>query len=137
MTRRLPWLALIAGVLASCDPARTEEGGGSAAPAPAAPEHPWDWVPDDPSLASGRTTYLAECALCHNEGEESAPRLAHREEWIERSNQGEDVLIRHAIEGYLGEDGEMPARGGTPDLPDDEVANAVRYMVAAATSTHP
>ena len=41
-----------------------------------------------------------------------------------------DVLTRHAIEGFMGEQGYMPAKGGRMDLSDDEVAAAVEYMAA-------
>ena len=44
--------------------------------------------------------------------------------------QGMDVLKDHAINGYTGSAGYMPAKGGRVDLSDDEVAAAVDYMVA-------
>ena len=93
-------------------------------------QHPWDWVPNDPALVSGREVYLAECALCHNEGEEGAPALTRKDEWATRIATGEEALIGRAIKGFIGEDGEMPARGGSDYLTDDQVASAVRYMIA-------
>ncbi|WP_411827186.1 c-type cytochrome [Luteolibacter sp. AS25] len=102
--------------------------------APSSPEpaetHPWDWIPDDPELVAGRKVYLSECAICHDEGEESAPALTRASEWRERSQKGETVLISHAINGFRGEDGKMPARGGTPSLTDEEVTKSVLYMLA-------
>ena len=92
--------------------------------------HPWDWTPDEPELAAGRDIYLAECALCHNEGEEGAPPLNRGAEWARRTERGTDALIKNAIDGFIGDDGEMPARGGTESLSDAEVAAAVRYMLA-------
>lgn len=94
------------------------------------PKHPWDWIPEDAELKTGRTIYMAECNFCHNEGEEGAPSLLNAKEWAERSSKGEPLLIRRAIDGFIGEDGEMPARGGTESLKDDEVAAAVKYMLA-------
>ena len=91
---------------------------------------PWDWSPADVPLALGRQIYLAECALCHNEGEEGAPALHRKAEWERRLAKGEDTLIAHALDGFIGEDGEMPARGGSDHLSDQEVINAVRYMLA-------
>ena len=41
-----------------------------------------------------------------------------------------DVLKQHAIEGYTGSAGYMPAKGGRADLSDEAVAEAVDYMVA-------
>lgn len=92
--------------------------------------HPWDWIPDDSVLLKGREIYVAECALCHNEGEESAPALTRNEEWAARETKGIDSLIKNAIKGFHGDDGHMPARGGSDYLTDDEVAAAVRYMIA-------
>ena len=35
----------------------------------------------------------------------------------------------NAINGFHGSDGDMPARGGTPSLTDQEVKNAVLFML--------
>ena len=51
---------------------------------------------------------------CHNEGEEGAPALTDADEWARRATRGEATLIKRAIDGFIGDDGEMPARGGTP-----------------------
>ena len=44
--------------------------------------------------------------------------------------QGDEVLYKHALEGFNGAKGSMPARGGNASLKDDEVKSAVDYMVA-------
>ncbi len=49
--------------------------------------------------------------------------------WGPRIEQGVDVLKDHAINGYTGAIGFMPAKGGRTDLSDEEVAAAVDYMV--------
>ena len=41
------------------------------------------------------------------------------------------MLYQHAINGYQGKAGVMPAKGGS-GAPDDDVKAAVRYMVDAA-----
>jgi cytochrome c5 len=41
-----------------------------------------------------------------------------------------DVLKNHAINGFQGSAGYMPAKGGRVDLSDEEVASAVEYMVS-------
>ena len=96
--------------------------------------HPWDWVPAEPALAAGREVYLAECSGCHDEGEEGAVALIDLKEWDLRRAKGREVLHDHAINGYQGVDGKMPARGGTPSLTDEEVKNAVNYMLSATAS---
>ena len=43
---------------------------------------------------------------------------------------GMDTLNKHAIEGYTGKAGVMPAKGGRVDLTDQSVINAVEHMVS-------
>lgn len=93
-------------------------------------KEPDDWIPTDPVLTAGKEVYSKECALCHNHGEEQSPRLGKLMDWEERLKQPEDVLIKKAIEGFIGEDGEMPARGGSPYLTDEQVSSAVKFMIA-------
>jgi cytochrome c5 len=40
-----------------------------------------------------------------------------------------DTLKTHAIKGFTGKSGVMPAKGGRADLADADVAAAVAYMV--------
>ena len=127
----LPIILSIA-LLASCQKDGQDDGEASSTPVVVKEKtpRPWEWIPDDPKLVKGREIYIAECALCHNKGYEQAPALLRTDEWKERSKKGEATLISHAINGFNGEDGEMPARGGTPSLTDEEVTNAVLYMLA-------
>ena len=92
--------------------------------------HPSDWDPTDKELLLGKEIYVVECALCHDEGEEGAPRLGKAELWTERLIKPEEEIISRAINGFVGEDGEMPAKGGSDYLTDAEVAAAVRFMIA-------
>ncbi len=46
-----------------------------------------------------------------------------------RSAQGRDTLYQHAIEGFTGEAGLMPAKGGNLSLDDEDVKAAVDYML--------
>jgi cytochrome c5 len=41
-----------------------------------------------------------------------------------------DTLYKHALEGFTGAKGMMPARGGAATLSDDEVKAAVNHMVS-------
>ena len=74
--------------------------------------------------------YKKTCALCHAAGVAGAPLPGNKDEWAPRIAQGKDTLYKHALEGYTGEKGMMPARGGAPNLSDDEVKAAVDFMVA-------
>lgn len=75
--------------------------------------------------------YANACKTCHDAGLAGAPIRGNAEQWQPRLVQGIDVLVRHAIEGYQGESGFMPPKGGQAQLSDEEVAAAVQFMVKA------
>jgi cytochrome c5 len=66
----------------------------------------------------------AQCAKCHRSGEAGAPKIGDRTAWIPRLKKGLDPLVASAIHGH----GAMPARGGMPDLSDQEMRGAIIYM---------
>ena len=78
---------------------------------------------------SGPQVYNAACLACHGAGIGGAPVLGDADGWSPRIAQGIDVLKEHAITGYTGSVGFMPAKGGRVDLSDQEVGDAVEYMV--------
>lgn len=78
--------------------------------------------------ATGRSVFDEVCAACHLGGIGGAPALRDRENWRKRLQQGEGVLVNHAINGIRA----MPPRGGNAGLSDAEVAAAVKYMVRKA-----
>jgi cytochrome c5 len=81
---------------------------------------------------SGPQVYNAACLACHGAGIGGAPVLGDAAAWGPRIEQGMETLVGHAINGYQGEAGYMPPKGGRVDLSDEEVAAAVEYMVAEA-----
>lgn len=80
--------------------------------------------------ALGKSVYGKTCAMCHAAGVAGAPKPGDKADWGPRIAQGNDVLYKHAIEGFTGARGMMPARGGGATLSDDEVKAAVDHMVA-------
>jgi cytochrome c5 len=66
----------------------------------------------------------SQCAKCHQTGVDGAPKIGDRDAWIQRLKKGLDPLVASAIHGH----GAMPARGGLPDLSDQEVRGAILYM---------
>jgi cytochrome c5 len=80
---------------------------------------------------SGAQVVKAQCAKCHQQGTDGAPKIGDREAWTPRLKEGMDNAVRSAIRGHGG----MPARGGLADLTDNEIRAAITYMfnpVAAA-----
>jgi len=39
------------------------------------------------------------------------------------------MLVKRAITGYVGDEGVMPPKGGNMSLSDEDVAEAVHYMI--------
>ena len=76
----------------------------------------------------GSVIYNNLCAGCHTSGAGGAPKMV-RGEWAARIAQGADTLHRHAIEGFTGAAGMMPAKGGNPALTDEQVVATVDWMV--------
>ena len=79
--------------------------------------------------ADGKRVYSQACIACHGNGVAGSPKVGDKEAWADRVTKDQETLYTHAIEGFQGEDGVMPAKGGYTNLSDDEVRAAVDYMV--------
>jgi len=84
--------------------------------------------PEAAEIRSGEEVYGLACAGCHATGVLQAPKLGDKEDWGKREQQGLEVLVSHAIKGYKN----MPAKGGNPTIKDQEVENAIVYMLTSA-----
>lgn len=82
--------------------------------------------------ASGADVFDKVCVACHGQGIGGAPRAGDAAAWRPRIEKGKPTLYRHAIEGFKGETGQMPPKGGRTDIPDDLIQAAVDQMVAAS-----
>jgi len=76
----------------------------------------------------GSIIYGNLCAGCHKSGAGGAPKLDAAGLGA-RASQGKDTLYKHAIEGYTGSAGVMPAKGGNPALTDEQVKVTVDWML--------
>lgn len=81
---------------------------------------------------SGPQVYNTACLACHGAGIGGAPILGDAVAWAPRIEQGNDILNDHALNGFTGSAGTMPSKGGRVDLSDQEILDAVAYMVAEA-----
>ena len=128
-------LAAATLLLAACG--KNEAPAPAPAPAPAA-EAPAAAPAPAPAPApvaentAGKSVYGKTCAMCHAAGVAGAPKPGDKEDWGPRIAQGKDTLYKHAIEGFNGQKGAMPAKGGNPSLSDDEVKAAVDYIASKA-----
>ena len=80
---------------------------------------------------SGQEVYDGLCANCHGVPAMAAmmPQFGDKDAWTARLEKGMDTLYANAINGYVGDMGMMPAKGGNPALSDDEVKAAVDYIL--------
>jgi cytochrome c5 len=82
------------------------------------------------TVMSGPQVYNMACIVCHAPpGVGGAPPIGDMAGWAPRIAQGADTLHMHALQGYQGTAGFMPAKGGRVDLSDEEIIAAVDYMV--------
>lgn len=85
---------------------------------------------------SGEQVYNGLCVGCHGTGASGSPKFGDAAAWGARNAQGFETLLKHAIEGYTGKSGVMPARGGGTNS-DLEVARAVVYMANKGGASFP
>lgn len=77
----------------------------------------------------GAAIYKKSCFACHDSGVAGSPKIGDQAAWASRLKQSVEVLSQHAIDGYTGATGVMPAKGGFSNLSDEEVIAAVEYMI--------
>ena len=131
-TTTLALTLMACAVVTACD--RTPAAPPPVTSAPAANELP-SLVPVlappvAPELMGGKRVFDKTCGLCHGAGTGGAPRPGDKASWAPRIAQGDETLYRHALEGFNGATGFMPARGGDTSNTDADVKAGVDYMVA-------
>jgi len=85
--------------------------------------------PDAGGVVDGKKVYEGLCQACHGTGAAGAPKAGDKGAWGPRIGQGKDTLFKHAIAGFTGKTGTMPAKGGNPALSDAEVKAAVEHLI--------
>ena len=80
------------------------------------------------NVVAAESTAMAQwarsCALCHVNGEGGAPEVGDKEAWQPRLAQGEDMLLKHTIEGF----NNMPPLGYCMDCEEDSFREIIRFM---------
>jgi cytochrome c5 len=77
-----------------------------------------------------KSLYESRCTACHGFGIAGAPMLGDKDAWAPRVAQGSERLYDNAINGFTGDTGIMPPKGGFTDLTDEQVKAIVDYMVS-------
>ncbi len=82
----------------------------------------------EPAERSGALLYRQYCVTCHGSGAAGAPKVGkeNRLYWShEVEEEGFETLVQEAIHGINA----MPPRGNCYDCSDQEIRNAVIYML--------
>ena len=81
-------------------------------------------------VSAGEDIYRTACSVCHMNGVAGAPKLDDKAAWELRFTQegGMDGLVKSAALGK----GAMPAKGGFMHLTEDDLRNAIVFMLGEA-----
>jgi cytochrome c5 len=82
------------------------------------------------TFKDGTEVFEGACKACHGAGLAGAPKAGDAAAWAPRIAKGKATLYDHAIKGFNGQAGVMPAKGGRTDLPDDLIRQAVDHMIS-------
>ena len=74
----------------------------------------------------GESLYNTVCQACHSAGIAGAPKTGDKTAWSSRIDLSNDVLYASVINGK----NMMPARGGATGATDDDIREAVDYMLS-------
>ena len=93
-----------------------------------APSAPASSQPALPIPTTGTDVFQQVCTTCHGAGIGGAPRAGDAAAWSARLAKGKSTLYQHSLEGFKGEAGVMPPKGGRADIPDELIRAAVDHM---------
>jgi cytochrome c5 len=82
-----------------------------------------------PIPKDGNQVYEQVCSACHGLGIAGAPKAGDVAAWTPRIAKGKTVLYDHALHGFTGQAGTMPAKGNRLDIPDAIIEQGVDHMV--------
>ena len=68
--------------------------------------------------------WMNSCALCHVTGVGGAPIVGKFDDWADRLGQGNELLLKHTIEGY----NNMPPLGYCMACEKDDFAALIEFM---------
>lgn len=100
--------------------------------AEAIPFDPMSLQLETQELIEGRIIWVDTCADCHLEGLGGAPVIGNKKDWADRIVKDMDTLYSHALNGFWGNVGEMPPKGGNEALTDEQVKLAVDFVIHAS-----
>jgi Cytochrome c5 len=74
---------------------------------------------------SGKDVYLENCAVCHDQGVNGAPKIGDKKVWVPLIAQNMDVLIERTMHSDA-----HPKQGACKLCSTGELIEAIKYMVS-------
>jgi len=84
------------------------------------------------NLENGKVIYDKACIACHWKGVAGAAAISDKARWEKNAAKGMATLHKHSIEGFQGDYGVMPAKGTCADCSDQDLYDAIGYMLDKA-----
>jgi len=84
------------------------------------------------NLENGKVVYNKACIACHMTGVAGAAAITDKARWDNIAAKDINVLHKQSIEGYQGDYGVMPAKGTCVDCSDQDIFDAINYMMDQA-----
>lgn len=86
-------------------------------------------APATPAVArTGEQVFNTVCTACHTAGILNAPKIDDKAAWEPRAAKGLSGLLASSTTGL----NQMPAKGGDPSLTEQELSEAITYMLGKA-----
>jgi cytochrome c5 len=82
--------------------------------------------------AHGEEVYNQVCMACHATAVAGAAKLDDVARWEATAAKGFETVKGNTINGFTGENGVMPPKGGRTDLTDQDMVDAIAYMFQTA-----
>jgi len=74
--------------------------------------------------SNGKEIYDENCAICHNEGKQGAPKIGDKTAWEPLIAKNMDVLIENTLRGE-----DHPKNGGCKHCTNGEIIEEIKYIV--------
>lgn len=84
------------------------------------------------NIENGKAVYNKVCLACHMTGVAGAPALKDKARWEGIAKKDMNTLHLNAINGFTGKYGVMPPKGTCTDCTDQDLYDAVAYMLKTA-----
>jgi cytochrome c5 len=88
-----------------------------------------DFSYTDENITAGEAVYQKACIACHAAGIAGAAAITDKARWEANKAKGLETLRQHALNGYTGNYGTMPPKGACADCDENDLKNAILYML--------